>query len=814
MSHYKIRRGLEGNSMDKKYTFREIEKKWQKYWEENKTFKTDGYDFDKPKFYVLDMFPYPSGEGLHVGHPEGYTATDVIARMKRMQGYNVMHPMGFDAFGLPAEQYALKTGHHPAEFTYANVDHFREQIKSLGFSYDWDREISTCDTEYYRWTQWIFLQLYKRGLAYIAEMPVNWCPELGAVLANEEVIDGKSEVGGFPVIRKNMRQWVLKITEYAERLLEGLNDLDWPESTKEMQKNWIGKSIGADVIFKIKDHDKEFTVFTTRCDTLFGATYCVMSPEHPFVSEITTPEQKGAVEEYQRVCSTKSDLERTDLNKDKSGIFTGAYAINPVNGNEIPIWISDYVLASYGTGAIMAVPAHDTRDYEFAKKFGLEIIPVLEGGNIEEEAYTGDGVHINSEWIDGLNKEDAIEKMAEWLTENNLGGKKVQYKLRDWLFSRQRYWGEPIPIIHMEDGTMRTVDESDLPLELPVTENYKPSGDGESPLSHCEDWLNIEIDGIKGKRETNTMPQWAGSCWYYMRYLDPHNNEVLADKALLDHWLPVDLYVGGAEHAVLHLLYARFWHMVLFDCGVVSSKEPFKKLFHQGMILGSDGSKMSKSRGNVVNPDELILSHGADALRLYEMFMGPLEASLPWSDEGMDGAKRWLDRVFRMITNEEMVTDEETPELDYSYNFTVKKVTSDIETLNFNTGISQMMIFVNDVYKLGKINRDMAVSFVRMLSCFTPHLGEELHNYLTGEDSLAYSEWPSYDENKLKLDTVEIAVQINGKVKAKLNVPGGIDRDALTKLAMEDPEVINLIEGKEIIKTVAVPGRLVNIVVK
>ena len=800
--------------MAEKYDYTAIEKKWQKFWDENKTFRTDAYDFDKPKFYALDMFPYPSGQGLHVGHPEGYTATDVISRMKRMQGFNVMHPMGFDAFGLPAEQFALKTGHHPAEFTYANVDRFREQIKSLGLSYDRDREVRTCDPEYYKWTQWIFLQLYNRGLAYVAEMPVNWCPGLGAVLANEEVIDGKSEVGGFPVVRKNMRQWVLKITEYAERLLEGLDGLDWPESTKEMQRNWIGKSVGADIVFEIKDHDMQFTVFTTRCDTLFGATYCVLSPEHPFVSAITTEEQKAAVEAYQKECATKSDLERTDLNKNKTGVFTGAYAINPVNGKEIPIWIADYVLSSYGTGAIMAVPAHDDRDYEFAKKFGLEIIQVLEGGNIEEEAYTGDGVHINSEWLNGLGKEEAIDKMIAWLTEKGLGSKKIQYKLRDWLFSRQRYWGEPIPIVHMEDGTMRALSESDLPLELPVTENYKPSGDGESPLAHCTDWLNVEIDGVKGKRETNTMPQWAGSCWYYMRYLDPHNDKALADKKLLDHWLPVDLYVGGAEHAVLHLLYSRFWHMVLYDCGVVSSPEPFQKLFHQGMILGENGVKMSKSLGNVVNPDDLIASHGADALRLYEMFMGPLEASLPWSAQGMNGAKKWLDRVFRMVTDDGMVTEEATPELAYSYNFMVKKVTSDIETLNFNTAISQMMIFVNDVYKLGRVNKGMLVNFIRMLSCFAPHLGEELHQMLTGEDTLAYAEWPSFDEAALKLDTVEIVVQINGKVRARMDVPGNLTREALTDLVMEDGQVKELLAGKEPVKVIAVPGKLINIVVR
>ena len=789
-----------------------IEKKWQKYWEDNKTFACDTSDFSKPKYYVLDMFPYPSGQGLHVGHPEGYTATDVIARMKRMQGFNVLHPMGFDAFGLPAEQFALKTGHHPAEFTYANIDHFREQIKSFGFTYDWDREVRTCDPDYYRWTQWIFLKLYERGLAYVAEMPVNWCPELGAVLANEEVVGGKSEIGGYPVSRKPMRQWVLKITEYAERLLEDLDKVDWPQSTKDMQRNWIGKSNGADVVFRIKDTDKEFTVFTTRCDTLFGATYCVMSPEHPFVNEITTAEHKAEVEAYQKEASMKSDLARTDLNKDKSGVFTGAYAINPVNGKEIPIWISDYVLASYGTGAIMAVPAHDDRDYEFAKKFGLPIIPVLEGGNIEEAAWTQDGVHINSDWLNGLGKEEAIAKMIDWLQEHKCGSGRVQYKLRDWLFSRQRYWGEPIPIIHMEDGTMRTVAVDDLPLELPATPDYAPSPDGESPLAHCTDWLNVEIDGMKGKRETNTMPQWAGSCWYYIRYIDPHNNDSIGEKKLLDHWLPVDLYIGGAEHAVLHLLYARFWHKVLYDCGVIDSDEPFKKLFHQGMILGENGVKMSKSLGNVVNPDELIASHGADALRLYEMFMGPLEASLPWSTKGMDGARKWLDRVWRMVTEENMVTDEETPELDFSYNFMIRKVTNDIETLNFNTAISQMMIFVNDCYKNGKINRKMAVGLVQALSCFAPHLGEEMYHILTGEDTVTYSQWPAYDESKLAEQKVTIAVQVNGKVRGKFEIEKDADKETVEKTAFELDSVKPHVEGKTVRKVIVVPNKIVNIV--
>ena len=794
------------------YNHREIEKKWQEYWEKNKTFRTDAYDFDKPKYYVLDMFPYPSGQGLHVGHPEGYTATDVIARMKRMQGFNVMHPMGFDAFGLPAEQYALATGHHPSEFTYANVDHFREQIKSLGFSYDWDREVRTCDPDYYKWTQWIFLKLYEKGLAYTAEMPVNWCPELKAVLANEEVIDGKSERGGYPVIRKNMRQWVLRITAYAERLLEDLEQVDWPQSTIDMQKNWIGKSTGADVIFKIKDTDKEFTVFTTRCDTLYGCTYCVLSPEHPFVDAITSKEQWDAVQAYKEEASHKSDLMRTDLNKEKTGVFTGAYAINPVNGKEVPIWIADYVLATYGTGAIMAVPAHDERDYEFARKFGLEIIPVLEGGNIEEAAWTEDGLHINSEWMNGLNKEDAIEKMLDWLEEHHVGEKKVQYKLRDWLFSRQRYWGEPIPIIHMEDGTLRTVDTSDLPLELPVTDNYQPSDDGESPLAHCEDWLNVEIDGMKGVRETNTMPQWAGSCWYYMRYLDPKNNEALADKALLDHWLPVDLYVGGAEHAVLHLLYSRFWHKVLYDCGVVSTPEPFKKLFHQGMILGENGVKMSKSLGNVINPDDLVKSHGADTLRLYEMFMGPLEASLPWSTTGVDGARKWLERVSRIVENGTMIVDEATPELDYSYNFLIKKATADIESLNLNTAISQMMIFINDVYKNGKVSREMFANFLKIFSCYAPHLGEELYSQVTGRETVTYEPWPVCDEAKLVRDKVTIIVQVNGKVRGRFEADTDADKADVEAAALALESVKAFTDGKTIRKVIVIPNKIVNIV--
>ena len=795
------------------FDHKQIEPKWQKYWEENKTFKTDTNDFSKPKYYTLDMFPYPSGQGLHVGHPEGYTATDIVSRYKRMQGFNVLHPMGFDAFGLPAEQFAIKTGHHPAEFTYKNIDNFRRQIKSLGFSYDWDREIRTCDPDYYKWTQWIFKKMYDAGLAYISEMPVNWCPGLGTVLANEEVIDGKSERGGFPVYRKMMRQWVLKITDYAEKLLDGLDDIDWPESTKEMQRNWIGKSVGADVVFKIDGTNKEFTVFTTRCDTLFGATYCVMAPEHPFVDEITTPEQKEAVAAYKKEIATKSDLQRTDLNKDKTGVFTGAYAINPINGKKIPIWISDYVLITYGTGAIMAVPAHDTRDYEFAKKFDLPIIPVLEGGNIEKEAFTGDGKHINSDFLNGMGKQEAIDTMIKWLEEYHCGEKKITYKLRDWLFSRQRYWGEPIPIIHMSDGTLRAVNEQDLPLELPATDNYMPSEEGESPLARVTDWLNVEIDGVKGVRETNTMPQWAGSCWYYIRYIDPHNNDEIGEKRLLDHWLPVDLYIGGAEHAVLHLLYARFWHKFLYDIGVVSSPEPFQKLFHQGMILGPNGVKMSKSRGNVINPDEIVEAYGADTLRLYEMFMGPLDASKPWSETGVEGSRRWLDRVYRLIVESDKVVNENDGELDYIYNATVKKVTEDYEALAFNTAISQMMIFVNEAYKAKTLYKGYAEGLVQMLSCIAPHVGEEMWQKLGHDEGISYAKWPTYDPSKLVVAEVEMAVQVNGKLRAKITVAKDEDQEKVKEIALAEENVKKFTEGKEIKKIIVVPNKIVNIVV-
>lgn len=800
------------------YNHREIEKKWQKYWLENKTFKTTE-DPDKPKFFALDMFPYPSGSGLHVGHPEGYTATDIVSRMKRMQGYNVLHPMGWDAFGLPAEQYALDTGNDPAEFTEKNIQNFKRQIQSLGFSYDWDREINTTDPKYYKWTQWIFEKLYEKGLAYETEVMVNWCPALGTVLANEEVIDGKSERGGHPVYRRPMKQWVLKITEYADRLLEDLEELDWPESIKEMQRNWIGRSEGAEVTFKVDGSDEEFTVFTTRPDTLFGATYCVLAPEHPLVKKITTPEQKEAIENYLKEVEKKSDLERTDLAKDKTGVFTGAYAINPANNEKVPIWIADYVLMTYGTGAIMAVPAHDERDWEFAKKFDLPIREVVQGGNVEEAPYTGDGVHVNSGFLDGLNKEEAIEKMIAWLEENGLGKKKISYRLRDWVFSRQRYWGEPIPVIHWEDGTQSLVPEEELPLELPKMKQIKPSGTGESPLANAKEWLEVTDPetGKKGRRETNTMPQWAGSCWYYLRYIDPHNDEMLADPEKLKYWLPVDLYIGGAEHAVLHLLYARFWHKFLYDIGVVPTKEPFQKLFNQGMILGENHEKMSKSKGNVVNPDEIVEKYGADTLRLYEMFMGPLDADKAWSTTGLEGARRFLDRVWRLFTDEngkltDKIVDKTGGPLEKVYHQTVKKVTEDYENLHFNTAISQMMVFVNEAYKQEELPRVYMEGFVKLLNPICPHITEELWEMLGHEGTISYSEWPTYDESKLVDDEIEIVVQVNGKVRDRIVVPVDMDKEKLEKQALALEKVQAQIEGKEIRKVIVVPKKLVNIV--
>jgi len=803
------------------YNHHEVEKKWQQYWEQNKTFKTVD-DPNKKKFYALDMFPYPSGAGLHVGHPEGYTATDILARMKRMQGYNVLHPMGWDAFGLPAEQYALDTGNDPAEFTQKNIDNFRRQIKSLGFSYDWDREVNTTDPAYYKWTQWIFTKLYERGLAYIDEVPVNWCPALGTVLANEEVIDGKSERGGHPVERRPMKQWVLKITAYADRLLEDLEELDWPESIKEMQRNWIGRSEGAEITFEVEGHDESFTVFTTRPDTLYGATYAVLAPEHKLVEKITTPEQKQAVEAYLEQTKRKSDLERTDLAKEKTGVFTGAYAINPVNGERLPIWIADYVLISYGTGSIMAVPAHDERDYEFARTFNLPIKEVIVGGDIAKEAYTGDGPHINSGFLDGLNKEQAINKMIEWLEANHKGKRKVTYRLRDWLFSRQRYWGEPIPIIHLEDGSMKVVPEAELPVVLPKTKEIKPSGTGESPLANIAEWVNVvdKETGLKGRRETNTMPQWAGSCWYFLRYIDPHNDKQLADPEKLKEWLPVDIYIGGAEHAVLHLLYARFWHKFLYDIGVVPTKEPFQKLFNQGMILGENNEKMSKSKGNVVNPDEIVQSHGADTLRLYEMFMGPLEASIAWSTQGLDGARRFLDRVWRLFVNDNGTLQEKIRKnadptaLERVYHQTVKKVTEDYEGLRFNTGISQLMVFVNEAYRAEELPTAYMEGFVKLLSPVAPHIAEELWEKLGHTDTIAYEPWPEYDESKLVENEVEIVLQINGKNREKLLIPADTGKEQMEELAMANETIKELIAGKTIVKVIAVPGKLVNIVVR
>ena len=796
------------------YDHKIIDVKWQKRWEKEGTFKCDVHDFSKPKYYILDMFPYPSGQGLHVGHPEGYTASDIVARMKRMQGFNVLHPMGWDAFGLPAEQYSIKMNEHPEHFTNKNIAHFKEQIKSFGFTYDWDREIATTDPNYYRWTQWIFLQLFKKDLAYIDFRPVNFCPELGTVLANEEVIDGKSEVGGFPVIRKPMRQWLLKITAYADKLLDGLNGLDWPSSTIEMQRNWIGRSEGAKVVFKVKDKKETFDVFTTRVDTLYGCTYCCLAPEHPLVDKLTTKEQKKLVEEYKKNASSKSDLERTELAKEKTGVFTGSFAINPINGKEVPIYIADYVLATYGSGAVMAVPAHDQRDYEFAKKHKLPIIQVLEG-DISTQAMEDDAKHINSKTANGLNIAEAKKVILADLIKINAGNKEVNYKLRDWLFSRQRYWGEPIPIIIMDDGKLVPVPEKELPLILPELKEYKPSGTGESPLVHATNWLNVEVDGKHGLRETNTMPQWAGSCWYYIRYIDPKNDKAIADKKLLDHWLPVDLYIGGAEHAVLHLLYARFWHKFLYDQGVVSCKEPFKKLFHQGMILGENGEKMSKSRGNVVNPDELIVKYGADTIRFYEMFMGPLEASLPWSNSGLDGSRRYLDRVYRLFVEEENTkkfSNVNSKELDYIYHATVKKVSEDFEHLQFNTAISQMMIFTNEAYKANSLYIPYMEGFIKMLSCIAPHIGEEIWEKLGHKGVIAYEKWPTFEDDKLIKNTVQIAIQVNGKLRGTVETNVDIGEEELKKLALDQEGVKKHIEGKEIKKIIIVKNKIVNIV--
>lgn len=803
------------------FNHRKIEAKWQAYWQNHKTFKTEN-DQSKPKYYVLDMFPYPSGAGLHVGHPEGYTATDIVARYKRMKGFNVLHPMGWDAFGLPAEQYALSTGHDPRDFTERNIQTFKKQLMMLGLSYDWDREVATCDPAYYKWTQWIFTRLYNLGLAEIKDVEVNWCEELGTVLANEEVInhDGKmvSERGNFPVVKKPMKQWVLKITEYAERLLEDLETLDWPESIKEMQRNWIGKSVGAKVRFQVADSDLSFEVFTTRPDTLFGATYCVMAPEHPLVAQITTEEEKAKVEAYISEAKAKSDLERTELNKSKTGVFTGSFAINPANNKKIPIWIADYVLYHYGTGAIMAVPAHDERDYQFAKVHNLPIIPVLEG-DISENAFVGDAPHINSDFLNGLNTFDATDKMIEFLVKEGRGERSVNYRLRDWVFSRQRYWGEPFPVIIYEDGTIEVVDDDQLPVELPKIKNLKPSGTGESPLAHATDWLYVtRKDGVKGRRETNTMPQWAGSCWYYIAYIMRQDNQYLPlndpkVQDIINYWLPVDLYIGGTEHAVLHLLYARFWHKVLYDIGVVKTKEPFQKLFNQGMILGEDGVKMSKSRGNVINPDDIVNEYGADTLRIYEMFMGPLEATKPWSTKGVEGARRFLDRVYRMFT--EIVTiDNQNTVLERVYHQTVKKVTEDIENLRFNTAIAQMMIFVNEVYKAPNVPQEYLENFLKLLNPFAPHLTEELWEFLGHQGTIAYEPWPTYDEAKTIHDEVTIIVQVNGKLRDRLIVARDTDAKELENLALSNERIQGFFKGMTVQKVIVVPNKLVNIVAK
>lgn len=833
------------------YDFRSIEKKWQKYWDEHRTFKvTEDPSFPPEKRrYVLDMFPYPSGAGLHVGHPEGYTATDIYSRYMRMNGYNVLHPMGFDSFGLPAENYAIKTGTHPKVTTEKNIKIFRDQIKSLGFSYDWDREVSTCDTEYYKWTQWFFLQMFKRGLAYEAQIPINWCPSCKTGLANEEVKEGHCERCGAQVHRRNLRQWVLKITDYAERLLADVDKLDWPEAVKIMQRNWIGKSVGADVTFEIEGGYGDLTVYTTRPDTLFGVTYMVLSPEHPLVEKITTPEQRDAVHKYVEEASLKSDLERTELNKEKTGVFTGAYAISPLNGARVPIWISDYVLISYGTGAIMAVPAHDSRDWEFAKKFNLPIVEVLKGNvDVQEQVYEGDGPHVNSEFLNGMGTEEAIDTVIKWLEARGKGHKAINYKLRDWIFSRQRYWGEPIPLVHCPHCGTVPVPEEELPLVLPQVQKYEPTGTGESPLGHVDDWVNCKCPKCGGpaKRETNTMPQWAGSCWYFLRYLDPHNDKVFAARDKVDYWMPVDLYVGGAEHAVLHLLYARFWHKVLYDIGVVNTDEPFTKLVNQGMITSfayqrhdkslvaidnvyeRDGAfyekgtderlerviaKMSKSLKNVINPDEVVKTYGADSLRLYEMFMGPLQMAKPWSTQGLQGVHRFLLKVWRVCTKP--ISDEEMPtEFKKLLHKTIKKVSKDTETLNFNTAISQMMILINEAGKYKVCYREMMDPFVRMLSAYAPHMAEELWGLLGHEPSVALAKWPKYDEKLATDETVVIPVQFCGKVREKVELPAGLDKDALLAAVLASEGVKKRLEGKKIVKTIVVPGKLVNFVVK
>ena len=809
--------------MKNKYEHLIIEPKWQKFWEINKTFKVD-VDLNKPKYYILDMFPYPSGQGLHVGHPLGYTATDILSRYKRMRGFNVLHPMGWDAFGLPAEQYAVETGTHPSNTTKKNIEKFKSQIKSLGFSYDWDREINTTDPKYYKWTQWIFLQLYNKGLVYQDEVPVNWCPALGTVLANEEVIDGKSERGGHPVVRKPMKQWVFRITDYAESLLNGLEDVDWPDNVKELQKNWIGRSDGANVYFDIKSISETIPVFTTRPDTLFGATYMVLAPEHPLVDKLTKEEFKHNVHKYVEATSRKSDLDRGELNKDKTGIFIGSYAVNPLNNQEIPIWISDYVLMSYGTGAIMAVPGHDQRDYEFAQKFDLPIIQVVSGGNISDSAFTdiNSGVMVNSSKDDGsfslndLTVKDAIVETITYLEKNKKGKRAVEYKLRDWLFSRQRYWGEPFPIVHVGDK-YKAVKEEDLPVLLPDVEKYEPTGTGESPLAAIDSWVNTKDKetGEDAKRETHTMPQWAGSCWYYLRFLDPNNEDKPWDQDIEKYWMPVDLYVGGIEHAVLHLLYSRFWHHVLHDLGLVSTREPYNKLFNQGMIQGEDGQKMSKSRGNVINPDDIISEYGADSMRLYEMFMGPLDKSKPWSTKGLQGCARFAEKIWRIYSNTDKYSDKsDSKETIRLLHQTIAKVTSDLDNMRFNTAISQMMIFSNHIQTKDQINTDTLKTFLLLLNPFIPHMAEEINEYMNAYKSLSYAKWPSFDEELAKEDLITVAIQVNGKLRGNIQVSSDIEDKILKSEASNIESVKKYLDGKDIIKKIIVPGRLVNFVVK
>ena len=801
------------------YKHKDIELKWQNYWETNKTFQAKELK-DKKKFYILDMFPYPSGSGLHVGHPLGYTATDIYSRYKRLQGYNVLHPIGWDAFGLPAEQYALKTGTHPRITTEKNIERYRKQLKSLGFSYDWDREVNTTDPKYYKWTQWIFLQLYNKGLAYEAEVPVNWCPELKAVLSNEEVVDGKSDIGGHPVHRMPMRQWMFKITDYAESLLEGLDDLDWPESVKELQRNWIGRSEGARVDFNIKSTNKVITVYTTRPDTLFGATYMVLSPEHPLVDELVSDNKKNSVYEYKQFASAKSDFDRSEVNKNKTGVPLGAFAINPVNNQKIPIWIADYVLMSYGTGAIMAVPGHDERDYDFAKKFNLPIAEVVSGGDINNGAHTDthDGEMINSSNNSGLDLNgkkvsESKESTIKWLEENGRGQKTVQYKLRDWLFSRQRYWGEPIPITHGENGEIIALNESDLPLTLPEVDKYEPTGTGESPLAGIDDWVNTD----KGKRETNTMPQWAGSCWYYLRYTDPLNEDAAWNPDKESYWMPVDLYVGGVEHAVLHLLYSRFWHHVLYDLDLVSTKEPFKKLFNQGMIGGEDGQKMSKSRGNVVNPDDVVNEYGADSFRLYEMFMGPLDKSKPWSTKGLQGCYRFTKKIWRLFTEDKtkIISDDPSKKTLRIFHQTVKKVTNDLDNLSFNTAVSQMMIFINHMQNQEYYNKEILHSFLIILNPFAPHLSEELNEMFFKDNYSLLSEkhWPDYDETFIASETITIAVQINGKTRGAIEIENGASEDLVFDIVLKDEKLSKYTIEKDIVRKIYVPNRLINIVI-